>query len=88
MTEEWQILHGGSRVARDDMATSVCLRVWANSYEGESPTELVHDFSDGFPTVVPGSTKAANMLKNAMLELSKMGIPVDFDSNAETVPIR
>ena len=27
------------------------------------------------------------MLKNAMPELSKMGIPVDFDSNAETVPI-
>ena len=116
----------------DDMATSVCLRVWANSYEGESPidlisefnkdgillvdseddiqffvnllmnahnstrmkenrghkpTELVHDFSDGFPTVVPGSTKAASMLKKAMPELSKMGIPIDFNSNADTVPV-
>ena len=116
----------------DNIATTVCLRVWANSYEGESPTDLInefqedgiiaveseedisiivnllmnahnntrmkenrghkptelaHDFRNGFPTIVPGSTQAANMLREAMPELSKMGIPIDFNSNADTVPV-
>ena len=116
----------------DNIATTVCLRVWANSFEGESPTDLInefqedgiiaveseedisiivnllmnahnntrmkenrghkptelaHDFRNGFPTIVPGSTQAANMLREAMPELSKMGIPIDFNSNADTVPV-
>ena len=39
------------------------------------------------PTIVPGSSKAAKMLSEAMPELQKMGFGVDLDSNADMVPV-
>ena len=37
------------------------------------------------PTIVPGSTVAAHMLKNASEELGAMGVKIDLDSNATVV---
>ncbi|MDO5573753.1 MAG: SEC-C metal-binding domain-containing protein [bacterium] len=39
------------------------------------------------PVVVPGSTLAAEMLKQSQDELTRMGIKVDYDSNAGTIPV-
>lgn len=113
-------------------AVTWCLRVWANSYEGESPTDMINKlakenivFEDdkqinefvelimdahnntrmkenrghkpvelarkrrvtGMPTIVPGSSQAAEMLRDAAPYLSKMGIPVDLEENADTIPM-
>ncbi len=38
-----------------------------------------------FPTIVPGSSHAAEMLKQAQPEIEKMGFTLDFDSNAAEV---
>ena len=113
-----------------EQAVSWCLQIWANSYEGESPTdvidkmakadvvfqgekqmreflgllmdahnntrlkenrghkpmELLHkDFANGIPTIVPGSSRAASLLKEAEPQLKEMNIPVDFVSNSSTI---
>ena len=39
------------------------------------------------PTIVPGSSNAAQMLSEAMPELKKMGFSVDLDANATSVPV-
>lgn len=56
---------------------------------GYAPADMPHPaLKPGqMPTVVPGSSQAAKMLSDAMPELKKMGINVDLDSNAATVPV-
>lgn len=113
-----------------EQAVAWCLQIWANSYEGESPAEVVNtmseagivfdsekmldefmkllisahnntrmkenrghkpgelakrEFSGGMPTIVPGSSNAAAMLKEAAPQLQAMGIPVDLDGNADII---
>ena len=49
---------------------------------GHKPIELSgSDFSGGMPTIVSGSSKAAEMLRESVPYLNKMGIPVDLDGN-------
>lgn len=53
---------------------------------GHKPIELSgSDFSGGMPTIVSGSSKAAEMLRESVPYLNKMGIPVDLDGNAVKV---
>ncbi len=59
-------------------------------HRGHTPNEIMQsDISKGYftqpPVVIPGSTNAANMLKNASAELTAMGVKVEFDSNATVV---
>ena len=113
-----------------EQAATWCLQVWANSYEGESPAEVINkmsdadvsfenekqmneflglimdahnntrlkenrghkpnelarrDFSGGMPTIVPGSSHAAAMLREAAPQLQAMGIPIDLDGNADII---
>lgn len=39
------------------------------------------------PTIVPGSSMAAKMLKEGEEQLMRMGLKVDFDSNADEIPV-
>lgn len=109
-------------------AVTWCLQVWANSYEGETPGDVLskmteagivfqsekqmeefvgllmeaHNntrmkenrghkpnelarkgFSGGMPTIVPGSSCAADMLKDAMPQLNERGFSIDLDENAD-----
>ena len=41
----------------------------------------------GLPTIVPGSSHAAEMLKEAEAEIQKMGFKLDLDSNADEIPV-
>ena len=111
-------------------AVTWCLQVWANSCEGETPTDVINkmseagvefqsekqmnefvgllmnahnntrmkenrghkpnelarrDFASGMPTIVPGSSHAAAMLRDAEAYLGEMGIPVDLEGNADTI---
>lgn len=111
-------------------AVTWCLQVWANSYEGETPTDVINkmseadivfksekqmnefvgllmdahnntrmkenrghkpnelagrEFAVGMPTIVPGSSHAAAMLKDAAPYLGEMGISVDLEGNADTI---
>ena len=111
-------------------AVTWCLQVWANSYEGESPADVINKMSDadvefesekqmnefvgllmdahnntrmkenrghnpneltgrklagGMPTIVPGSSHAAAMLRDVAPQLKEMGIPVDLEGNADTI---
>lgn len=113
-----------------EQACSWCLNVWANSYEGDSPTDLMEKMSEanielkddkeleefmqlqmnahndtrmrvnrghkprelayknflsGPPKVVPGSSNAAALLKDAADQLKTMGIQVDLDGNADVI---
>lgn len=113
-----------------EQAVTWCLQVWANSYEGESPAEVMNEMSDadvafksekqmneflgllmdahnntrmkenrghkpnelrrrelagGMPTIVPGSSRAAAMLRDAMPQLNEMGIPVDLEGDADMI---
>lgn len=113
-----------------ELAVNWCLQVWANSYEGETPTDVINkmsetdivfksdqqmnefvgllmdahnntrmkenrghkpkelmrrEFASGMPTIVPGSSHAAAMLKEAAPYLGKMGIPVDLEGNADAI---
>lgn len=113
-----------------EQAVSWCLQVWANSYEGESPADVINKMSDadvvfksekqmnefvgllteahnntrmkenrghkpneligrdlagGIPTIVPGSSKVAAMLRDVAPQLKEMGIPVDLEGNADTI---
>lgn len=53
---------------------------------GHKPIELSRrTLSGGIPTIVPGSSKAAEMLKESVPYLNQMGIPVDLDGNADTI---
>lgn len=53
---------------------------------GHKPIELSGSgFSGGMPTIVPGSSKAAELLRESVPYLNKMGIPVDLDGNAVKV---
>ncbi|MDO4439434.1 MAG: SEC-C metal-binding domain-containing protein [Eubacteriales bacterium] len=52
---------------------------------GHNPKELSEPkFSDAMPIIVPGSSQAAEMLRDAMPQLSEMGFSVDLDKNADT----
>ena len=111
-------------------AVSWCLQVWANSYEGEAPADVINqmseedivfksekqmneflgllmdahnntrmkenrghkpnelarkEFAGGMPTIVPGSSRAAAMLREASPYLGEMGLSVDFEGNADTI---
>lgn len=113
-----------------EQAVSWCLQVWANSYEGESPADVIskmteadiifknekqmnefvgllmdahnntrlkenrvhkpnelirREFTGGMPTIVPGSSHAAAMLRDAAPQLKEMGIPIDLDGNADII---
>ena len=113
-----------------EQAVSWCLQVWANSYEGESPADMIskmteadimfknekqmnefvgllmdahnntrmkenrghkpnelirREFTGGMPTIVPGSSHAAAMLRDAAQQLKEMGIPIDLDGNADII---
>lgn len=51
---------------------------------GHKPNELVRKgFFGGMSTIVPGSSHAAEMLKDAMPQLNEMGFSVDLDENAD-----
>ena len=43
------------------------------------------EFAGGMPTIVPGSSHAAAMLREAAPYLGEMGIPVDLEGNADTM---
>lgn len=111
-------------------AVTWCLQVWANSYEGETPTDVINKMSEadivfksekqmnefvgllmdahnntrmkenrghkpnelarreltgGMPTIVPGSSHAAAMLRDAVPQLKELGIPVDLEESADTI---
>ena len=49
---------------------------------GHTPNELARkNFAGGMPTIVPGSSHAAAMLRGAAPQLKEMGIPVDLEGN-------
>ena len=53
---------------------------------GHKPNELIRrEFTGGMPTIVPGSSHAAAMLRDAAPQLKEMGIPVDLDGNADSI---
>ena len=53
---------------------------------GHKPNELARrEFAGGMPTIVPGSSHAAAMLRDAVPYLSEMGLPVDLEGNAHTI---
>ena len=113
-----------------EQAVSWCLQVWANSYEGESPADVISKMTEadvvfksekqmnefvgllmeahnntrmkenrgqmpnelkrrevtgGMPTIVPGSSHAAAMLRDAAPQLKEMGIPVDLEGSADII---
>ena len=113
-----------------EQAASWCLQVWANSYEGESPADVIskmteadvvfkserqmnefvgllmdahndtrmkenrghkpnelirREFAGGIPTIVPGSSHAAAMLRDAEPQLKEMGITIDLEGNADII---
>lgn len=53
---------------------------------GHKPNELIRrEFADGMPTIVPGSSHAAELLRDVAPYLGEMGISVDFEGNADTI---
>ncbi len=64
-------------------------RILAN--RGFKPSELVNlreDFAKGiYPTIVPGSSHAAELLKEAMPKIKAMGFSVDIDAGAVSMPV-
>ncbi len=59
-------------------------------HRGHTPNEIMQsDIRRGHfakpPVIVPGSTNAANMLKDVSAELAAMGVQVDFAGNADIV---
>ena len=53
---------------------------------GHKPNELIRrEFTGGMPTIVPGSSHAAAMLRDAAPQLKEMGIPVDLEGNADII---
>ena len=112
-----------------EQAVTGCLQVWANSYEGESPSKIINKMTeaniefeekminellellvaahnntrmkenrgykpsemarkmpiDKIPTIVPASSKAATILKDAVPQLQAMGVPVDLNGNTDVI---
>jgi hypothetical protein len=113
-----------------ELAVTWCLQIWANSYEGDSPMDIINRmteadinfsndqilneflgllmnahnstrlkenrghkpdelsnslFEGGMPTIVPASSNAAAMLKEAGPQLQAMGFPVDINRGANTI---
>ena len=112
-----------------EQAVTGCLQVWANSYEGESPSKIINKMTeaniefeekminellellvaahnntrmkenrgykpsemarkmpiDKMPTIVPASSKAATILKDAVPQLQAMGVPVDLNGNTDVI---
>ena len=112
-----------------EQAVTGCLQVWANSYEGESPSKIINKMTeaniefeekminellellvaahnntrmkenrgykpsemarkmpiDKMPTIVPASSKAATILKDAVPHLQAMGVPVDLNGNTDVI---
>ena len=112
-----------------EQAVTWCLQVWANSYEGESPSKIInkmteaniefeekminellellvaaHNYTrmkenrgykpsemvrkksvDKMPTIVPASSNAAAILKDAAPQLEAMGVPVDLNGNTDVI---
>ncbi|SFR65195.1 SEC-C metal-binding domain-containing protein [Anaeromicropila populeti] len=113
-----------------EQAVSLCLQIWANSYDGNSPTDILNHLSEanisfssdkilnefvgllmnaynstrlkenrghkpdelskdvfkgGMPTIVPASSNAAAMLREAEPQLHAMGFPVDVNGGADTI---
>lgn len=59
-------------------------------HRGHTPNEIMQsDIKRGYftqpPVIVPGSSNASDMLKNASAELKAMGVKVDLDGNAAVV---
>ena len=53
---------------------------------GYKPCELIRrELTDKIPTIVPGSSHAAEMLRDVVPQLKEMGIPVDLEGNADTI---
>lgn len=60
-------------------------------HRGHTPNEMMKKATEqGYysrrPTVVPGSTEAAQLLQSAAKELKEMGISVDLNGNASMIP--
>ena len=113
-----------------EQAVTWCLQIWANSYEGNSPTDIINRmtkeninfnsdkilnefvgvlmnahnstrlkenrghkpdelrnqvYKGGMPTIVPASSGAAVMLKEAEPHLQAMGFPLDINGGADTI---
>lgn len=112
-----------------EQAVTWCLQVWANSYEGESPSKIINKMTeaniefeekminellellvaahnntrmkenrgykpsemarkmpvDKMPTIVPASSKAVAILKDATPQLQAMGVPVDLNGNTDVI---
>lgn len=112
-----------------EQAVTWCLQVWANSYEGESPSKIINKMTeaniefeekminellellvaahnntrmkenrgykpsemvrkksvDKMPTIVPASSNAAAILKDAAPQLEAMGVPVDLNGNTDVI---
>ena len=68
-------------------------RLWTDN--GHTPNETAAAMQaqagpikpGSLPTIVPGSTEAANLLKEGLPEINNMGFSVDFDSNAVELPV-
>lgn len=53
---------------------------------GHKPNELARrEFAGGMPTIVPGSSHAAAILKDAAPQLQAMGIPFDLNEGADII---
>lgn len=112
-----------------EQAVTWCLQVWANSYEGESPSKIINKMTetnigfeekminellellvtahnntrmkenrgykpsemvrkksvDKMPTIVPASSNAAAILKDAAPQLQAMGVPLDLNGNTDVI---
>lgn len=112
-----------------DQVVTWCLQVWANSYEGESPSKIINKMTEAniefeekminellgllvaahnntrmkenrgykpsemakkrpinkMPTIVPASSKAAAILKDATPQLQAKGMLVDLNGNADVI---
>ena len=112
-----------------EQAVTWCLQIWANSYEGESPSKIINKMTeaniefeekminellellvaahnntrmkenrgykpsemvrkksvDKMPTIVPASSNAAAILKDAAPQLEAMGVPVDLNGNTDVI---
>ena len=110
-----------------EQAVTWCLQIWANSYEGESPSKIINKMTeaniefeekminellgllvaahnntrmkenrgykpseiarkkpiDKMPTIVPASSNAVAILKDAAPQLQAMGVPVDLNGNTD-----
>ena len=63
-------------------------RLWVN--RGYTPDELrrLHPAKPGRkPTIIPGSSQAAQMMAEGRNEIEQMGFRLDLDSNADEIPV-